>query len=124
MSTHAAWSDIVSVLALLLIVSFNYDQLSILALLSHSRLSFPLPLTALCTSRSTKLAVSLGCKSNPAKLEECLQQADPGKITSMQNEAVTQPAHLGLIFVPTVDGVFLTDSVEVDLQLCSCCSYI
>lgn len=62
--------------------------------------------------RSTKLAVSLGCKSNPAKLEECLQQADPGKITSMQNEAVMQPAHLGLIFVPTVDGVFLTDTVE------------
>lgn len=68
--------------------------------------------------------MSLGCKSNPAKLEECLQQADPGKITSMQNEAVMQPAHLGLIFVPTVDGVFLTDTVEVDLQLCSCCSNI
>lgn len=45
-STHAAWSDILSVLAFLLISSFNYDQLSILPLLSHSQLSFLLPLTA------------------------------------------------------------------------------
>ena len=93
-------------------------------MVSHSQLSFLLPLTAPCTPRSTKLAAALGCKSNPAKLEECLQQADPGKITLMQSEVLTQPALLGLSFVPTVDGVFLTNTVEVHLQLCSCCCHI
>ncbi|XP_036943123.1 acetylcholinesterase-like [Acanthopagrus latus] len=68
--------------------------------------------TAEAWRRSTKLAAALGCKSNPAKLEECLQQADPGKITLMQSEVLTQPALLGLSFVPTVDGVFLTNTVE------------
>lgn len=61
-----------------------------------------------------KLAASLECPtSHPAHLEACLQQADPGKITSKQYDVVTSLAIIALPFVPVVDGDFLPDEVEV-----------
>ncbi|KAM9359168.1 cholinesterase-like isoform 1-T2 [Symphorus nematophorus] len=68
-------------------------------------------------SRSTKLATLLGCPtSDPAKLEACLQMADPGTITLKQYDVLTKPSLLALGFAPVVDGDFLPDEVEVLLS--------
>lgn len=68
-----------------------------------------------------KLATLLECPtSHPAHLEACLQQADPGKISSKQYDVVTQPTILAYSFVPVVDGDFLPDEVEVCVGVCFC----
>ncbi|AWO99212.1 putative acetylcholinesterase-like [Scophthalmus maximus] len=68
-------------------------------------------------NRALVLATSLGCpKSNSAKLEACLQQADPGKIALQQHDVLTTPSLLGLPFAPVVDGDFLSDKPEVLLS--------
>ncbi|KAM9853496.1 cholinesterase-like [Aulostomus maculatus] len=67
--------------------------------------------------RSVMLATLLGCPtSHPARLETCLQKADPGKITSKQYDVFTTPRFLALSFGPLVDGDFLPDKPEVLLQ--------
>ena len=71
-------------------------------------------------SRSTKLATQLGCPTSaPAKLEDCLQKADPGSIIAKQYEVLTKPTILALPFVPVVDGDFLPDEVEVGVCVCA-----
>uniref|UniRef100_A0A8D3DI17 Carboxylic ester hydrolase n=1 Tax=Scophthalmus maximus TaxID=52904 RepID=A0A8D3DI17_SCOMX len=68
-------------------------------------------------NRALVLATSLGCpESNSAKLEACLQQADPGKIALQQHDVLTTPSLLGLPFAPVVDGDFLSDKPEVLLS--------
>ncbi|XP_054456848.1 acetylcholinesterase-like [Anoplopoma fimbria] len=67
--------------------------------------------------RSMKLAMLLGCPSSPpSDMKACLQKADPQEISLKQNDVLTQPAMLGIPFVPCVDGDFLPDKVEVLLS--------
>ncbi|KAK2847051.1 hypothetical protein Q5P01_010050 [Channa striata] len=67
--------------------------------------------------RSLALAKSLSCPTSPvARLEECLQQADPSEITTKQYDVLTQASILSLPFLPVVDGDFLTDTPEVLLK--------
>ncbi|XP_071352795.1 acetylcholinesterase-like [Trachinotus anak] len=65
--------------------------------------------------RALRMASSLGCPTSPpAKLEACLQSADPEKITVKQYDVTT--SILSLVFVPVVDGDFLPDKPEVLLS--------
>ncbi|KAM4742246.1 acetylcholinesterase-like [Anableps anableps] len=67
--------------------------------------------------RSLMLAKLLDCPTHhSARLETCLQQADPQKISVKQYESITQPSILSLPFVPNVDGDFLPAEVEVMLN--------
>ncbi|XP_008283300.1 cholinesterase-like isoform X2 [Stegastes partitus] len=66
--------------------------------------------------RSLMLAKLLGCPTSHPALEDCLQLADPQKITTKQYDVLTQPELLALPFVPHVDGDFLPDKVEVLLS--------
>ncbi|CAN9511484.1 unnamed protein product [Ophioblennius macclurei] len=67
--------------------------------------------------RSLKLASLLGCPtSHPAKLEICLQQADPQTIISEQYHVDKKPSLFSTFFVPHVDGDVLPDEVEVLLN--------
>ncbi|XP_021164370.2 LOW QUALITY PROTEIN: acetylcholinesterase [Fundulus heteroclitus] len=66
--------------------------------------------------RSLKLAKELDCPTHhSARLEACLQQADPQKISVKQFEII-QPSLLSLPFVPNVDRDFLPAEVEVMLN--------
>ncbi|XP_028321562.1 acetylcholinesterase-like [Gouania willdenowi] len=67
--------------------------------------------------RSLKLATLLGCPTSPpARLETCMQLADPKKIVEEQYNVFTKPSLLGFAFLPQVDGDFLPDQVEVLLN--------
>ncbi|XP_063349272.1 cholinesterase-like [Pelmatolapia mariae] len=67
--------------------------------------------------RSLMLAKLVDCPSSPAaRLEACLQQADPQKILTKQFEVLTQPSLISLPFMPHVDGNFLPDAVDVLLS--------
>ncbi|XP_037124588.1 acetylcholinesterase-like [Syngnathus acus] len=67
--------------------------------------------------RSMMLATLIGCPtSSPAQLDICLQTTDPWVITSLQFDVVTEPTILPFPFVPTVDGDFLPDEIQVLLQ--------
>ncbi|XP_037534427.1 cholinesterase-like [Nematolebias whitei] len=64
--------------------------------------------------RSLMLAGLLGCPtSHSTRVEACLQQADPQKITVKQYEINLQPSILVIPFPPVVDGNFLPATVEV-----------
>lgn len=67
--------------------------------------------------RSLMLAKLLDCPVTPsARLEMCLKQAHPQKISEKQYDVLTQPSVLLLPFVPIVDGDFLPAEVEVMLS--------
>lgn len=67
--------------------------------------------------RSLMLAKLVDCPSSPAaRLEACLQQADPQKVSTKQFEVLTQSSLLSLPFMPHVDGNFLPDAVDVLLS--------
>lgn len=60
----------------------------------------------------------MGCPTSPQnRLETCLQQADPLKMSVKQFEVLPKPVLVGLPFAPTVDGNFLPDEVEVGVCL-------
>ncbi|KAF6720812.1 Acetylcholinesterase [Oryzias melastigma] len=62
--------------------------------------------------RSMRLSEALGCtKSKRGPLETCLELIKAKVITEMQYNITKSPL-LDFPFVPTVDGVFLTDEVE------------
>lgn len=67
--------------------------------------------------RSLMLAKLVDCPSSPAaRLEACLQQADPQKVSNKQFDVLTQSSLLSLPFTPHVDGNFLPDNVDVLLS--------
>lgn len=67
--------------------------------------------------RSLMLAKLVDCPSSPAaRLEACLQQADPQKVSNKQFDVLTQLSLLSLPFTPHVDGNFLPDDVDVLLS--------
>ncbi|XP_061575118.1 cholinesterase-like [Cololabis saira] len=67
--------------------------------------------------RSLRLATLLGCPtSHQARLEICLQQADPEKISTKQFDVLTEPALIAFPFGPVVDGDFLGANIEVLLN--------
>uniref|UniRef100_A0A8C6MA17 Carboxylic ester hydrolase n=1 Tax=Nothobranchius furzeri TaxID=105023 RepID=A0A8C6MA17_NOTFU len=67
--------------------------------------------------RAMMLGKLLGCStSHPVQMEDCLQQADPQRISEKQYEVLTKPTVLALPFLPVVDGDFLPDQVEVLLN--------
>ncbi|KAM6933104.1 acetylcholinesterase-like isoform 1-T1 [Xenentodon cancila] len=67
--------------------------------------------------RSLKLATLLGCPtSDQARLEICLQKADPKTIATKQYDVLTEPSLLALPFGPVVDSDFLPAKIEVLLH--------
>uniref|UniRef100_A0A3Q1ESN3 Carboxylic ester hydrolase n=1 Tax=Acanthochromis polyacanthus TaxID=80966 RepID=A0A3Q1ESN3_9TELE len=66
--------------------------------------------------RSLMLAKLLGCPTSHPAVEDCLQRADPQKISMKQYDVLTPPQILAFPFVPHVDGDFLPDKVEVLLS--------
>lgn len=68
------------------------------------------------SQRSMKLVTLLGCPTSPpAKMENCLKQADPLTILSKQSDIQKEMADFAP-FVPHVDGDFLPDKAEVLLS--------
>ncbi|XP_018536669.1 acetylcholinesterase [Lates calcarifer] len=66
-------------------------------------------------ARAKKLATSLGCSTNPAEMEACLQKANAGDIALKQFDVLSQSI-LAIPFIPVVDGDFLPDKPEILLS--------
>ncbi|XP_068601316.1 acetylcholinesterase-like [Brachionichthys hirsutus] len=67
--------------------------------------------------RAERLATTLGCRTSElADVEACLQEAEPQTMTLKQYEVFANLTITPFPFVPVVDGVFLTDKVEVLLN--------
>ncbi|XP_041125559.1 cholinesterase-like [Polyodon spathula] len=69
-------------------------------------------------NRSLTLASLLGClTSDNIEVVNCLRSKHPQELVDKQFNVVNNPSLLGTLFVPTVDGDFLTDLPEVLIQL-------
>ncbi|XP_043974963.1 acetylcholinesterase-like [Gambusia affinis] len=67
--------------------------------------------------RSLKLAKLLGCPvDQPARLEYCLLNADPEKMSRKQFENLVPPSVLSLPFVPYIDGDVIPSDIETLLN--------
>ncbi|KAJ8280467.1 hypothetical protein GJAV_G00054890 [Gymnothorax javanicus] len=68
-------------------------------------------------NRSLSLAGLLNCDSrSTASIEACLRLVEPEEIVSQQYNALKQHPPVGSVFIPTVDGDFLTDLPSVLIQ--------
>ncbi|KAM9801347.1 cholinesterase-like [Neosynchiropus ocellatus] len=67
--------------------------------------------------RSVMLAGLIGCPTSPAaRMEMCLQKADPKAIASKQFGVLDKKMMFGIAFTPLRDGDFLPDHLEMLLQ--------